>query len=57
MCDLIEKYANDHAVYTVIKVLAKRNVPKNEIVDEIVDQFNITKEDAESYYDDFFAVK
>ena len=57
MCDLIEKYANDHAVYKVIKVLAKRNVPKNEIVDEIVDQFNITKEDAESYYDDFFAVK
>lgn len=57
MCDLIEKYANDHAVYKVIKVLAKRNVPKNEIIDEIVDQFNITKEDAESYYDNFFKVK
>lgn len=65
MCDLVEKYARDHAdeyaeersICSVIKVLTKRNVPKNEIVDEIVEQFNVTKEDAESYYDDFFAVK
>lgn len=69
MCDLVEKYARDHAeeyaeeyaerrsVCSVIEALSKINFSKNEIIDSVIDQFNITKEDAESYYDDFFAVK
>lgn len=69
MCDLVEKYARDHAeeyaeeyaerrsVCSVIEALSKINFSKNEIIDSVIDQFNITKEDAESYYDDFFAIK
>ena len=65
MCDLVEKYARDHAeeyaeeyterrsVCSVIEALSKINFSKNEIIDSVIDQFNITKEDAESYYNDF----
>lgn len=57
MCELIEKYARDHAeeyaIRSAIKSLDDAHVAKKKIIRIVIKQFSITKEDAESYYNAF----
>lgn len=61
MCELIEKYARDHAeeyakeyaIRSTIKSLDDANVARKKIIRIVIKQFSITKEDAESYYNAF----
>lgn len=41
---------DEYSIRNILKILIKMNIPKNEIIDSLVDQFNISKDDAESYY-------
>ena len=61
MCELIEKYARNHAeeyakeyaIRSTIKSLDDAHVTKKKIIRIVIKQFSITKEDAESYYNAF----
>lgn len=53
MCDLVEKYA----IRTTIESLNDAEVPKKKIIQIVIKRFNITEEDAESYYVSLFAVQ
>ena len=57
MCDKIQNYAKKEAIYNVIEVLDRNGFPKKKIIKATMDQFHITKEEAESYYDDVFITK
>ena len=59
MCDKIESYAEKYArrqsIYSVIEAYEKIKLSKDEIIRNIEEQFNLTEEVANQYYDDVFA--
>lgn len=57
MCDKIQNYAKKEAIYNVIEVLDRNGFSKKKIIKATMDQFHITTEEAESYYDDVFITK
>lgn len=58
MCDKVEAYAKKEKIYSAIEIYAEEySLTKEQIIPKLTKRFNITKEDAESYYDDVFAVK
>lgn len=58
MCDKVEAYAKKEKIYSAIEIYVEEfSITKEQIIPKLTKRFNITKEDAESYYDDVFAVK
>lgn len=57
MCELIEKYARDKVIRGAIESMNDADVSKKKIIKVVGKRYNLTKEEAESYYEDIFAVK
>lgn len=56
MCDKVEAYAKEYAkeesISNVIEALDRAGLPREEVISNLSIQFNLSKEDAEAYYDD-----
>jgi len=56
MCEKIESYAKKKAIYAVIAVLEEINMPQDQIKMKIMSRFNLSEEEANKYYEDFFSL-
>ena len=52
VCAVVEAYAKNEIVYAVIESYIDCDLDKDTIIEKIRTRFNLTKEEAEAYYDD-----
>ena len=62
MCKAVEDYAKEYAEEQSIKIYIEATMkysgmPEDEIIEEVVNRFNITKEEAKEYYDECSTLK
>ena len=53
MCKAVEDYANKRGIQNYIEATMKYSgLPEDKIIEEVVNRFKITKEEAKEYYDE-----
>lgn len=53
MNELLERYIQKHVIKTCISICIDYNRSREETINELIERFNLTKEDAEEYYDEY----
>ena len=53
MKEFIERYAREREIKMCIIMCIKFNQSREETISELIQRFNLTKEDAEEYYDEY----
>lgn len=53
MNELLERYIRKQVIETCISICIDYNRSREETINELIERFNLTKEDAEEYYDEY----
>lgn len=54
MNELLERYVQKHVIKTCISICIDYNRSREEIINVLIERFDLTKEDAEDYYDELY---